>query len=59
MRTQITSHEEQIVEYTDRIVAMEEELKKVKRLATCLPCVVISPDFIVAGCCSSDMLGAV
>ena len=27
---QITTHEEQIVEYTDRIAAMEEELKKVE-----------------------------
>lgn len=29
MMSQITSHEEQIAEYTDRIAAMEEELKKV------------------------------
>lgn len=27
---QITAHDEQIVEYTDRIAAMEEELKKVR-----------------------------
>uniref|UniRef100_A0AAQ6AEM5 Kinesin motor domain-containing protein n=1 Tax=Amphiprion ocellaris TaxID=80972 RepID=A0AAQ6AEM5_AMPOC len=29
---QITSHEEQIVEYTDKIAAMEEEIKKVTEL---------------------------
>uniref|UniRef100_A0A3Q1JBH1 Kinesin-like protein n=1 Tax=Anabas testudineus TaxID=64144 RepID=A0A3Q1JBH1_ANATE len=32
MMSQITSHEEQIAEYTDRIAAMEEELKKVMEL---------------------------
>ncbi|KAM7385191.1 hypothetical protein PAMP_001286 [Pampus punctatissimus] len=32
MMSQITSHEEQITEYTDRIAAMEEELKKVSEL---------------------------
>ncbi|KAM9345205.1 kinesin-like protein KIF11 [Symphorus nematophorus] len=32
MMGQITSHEEQIAEYTDRIAAMEEELKKVTEL---------------------------
>ncbi|XP_053292694.1 kinesin-like protein KIF11 isoform X1 [Pleuronectes platessa] len=34
MKSQITSHEEQIVEYTDRICAMEEELKKATELFT-------------------------
>ncbi|XP_056251671.1 kinesin-like protein KIF11 isoform X2 [Seriola aureovittata] len=32
MMSQITAHEEQIVEYNDRIAAMEEELKKVSEL---------------------------
>ncbi|KAM9847730.1 kinesin-like protein KIF11 [Aulostomus maculatus] len=32
MMGQITSHEEQMVEYTERIAAMEEELKKVTEL---------------------------
>ncbi|KAM7408248.1 hypothetical protein PAMA_002108 [Pampus argenteus] len=32
MKSQITSHEEQITEYTDKITAMEEELKKVSEL---------------------------
>lgn len=31
MTSQITAHEEQMAEYTDRIAAMEEELKKVRR----------------------------
>lgn len=34
MMSQITSREEQIAEYTDRIAAMEEELKKVRESQT-------------------------
>ncbi|XP_047458561.1 kinesin-like protein KIF11 isoform X2 [Mugil cephalus] len=34
MMVQITAHDEQTVEYTDRIAAMEEELKKVTELFT-------------------------
>lgn len=33
--SRISSHEEHSAEYTDRIAAMEEELKKVRQPQTC------------------------
>lgn len=39
MMGQITTHDEHIAEYTDRIAAMEEELKKVRVVPPTLPAV--------------------
>lgn len=43
--SQITAHEEQITEYTDKIAVMEEELKKVAAPNQARVNIQIYPDF--------------